>query len=50
MRVKQNYYGKKWIGGSYPTLLGRLRYWYYKKRGWVKGDFYYKPTTAEGGE
>lgn len=32
-RVKENYYGTKWIGGAIPTLVGRLRYWYHQKRG-----------------
>lgn len=41
MRVKQNYYGAKWIGGQLPTLWGRLRYWYYKKRGWIINDEYF---------
>jgi len=37
MRVKENYYGTKWISWKpYPTLIGRLRYWLniYKLKGY----------------
>lgn len=35
---------KRWIGKN--NLIGRLRYWYYNRRGFVHGDIFYRPSFS----